>query len=481
MRTESQPGYRQSFGEMNFGNAQFGDRRRTKRLVTVADAMARHPGGSLPEKLPSPAQLEALYHLMKCPTVTHESVLAPHRERTLARMAEQDGPVLVIHDTTELDFTTHRSLDGVGQIGNGSRTGWLCHNSLAFDPQGREVLGLTSQILHRRAKVRKKESQAARRKRTNRESRLWLQGVQSLPADGNIVDVCDRGADTFEFLEQAFHSGRRFVIRSSYNRSIHCGHGEDAARDLLHTFARTLQPLGEYTVALRPKRIEKKPKKKGKKKIVHRRGRDAVLCVAAAPILLRAPSSKNGEHGNDPLPLWIVRVWEAEPPDGEEALEWFLLTNQPGGAFDEARQVVQWYEFRWTIEEYHKAMKTGCGIENPQFNSSDRLQPMIALLSVVATTLLNLRELSRRPDAKQRRASDVVSAEYVKVPSAWRHDCEQPDWTIHDFCFALARLGGHQNRKHDHHPGWLVLWRGWTHLQAMLDGIYALKKRTRCA
>ena len=178
------------------------------------------------------------------------------------------------------------------------------------------------------------------------------------------------------------------MVRSSHNRSIHGGHGEDAPRDLLHTFARTL------------------------------------------------------------------------------------------------RQVVAWYEFRWVIEEYHKAMKTGCGIENPQFNSSDRLQPMIALLSVVAITLLNLRELSRRPDAKQRPANDVVSTEIVKVLSAWRHGSEQPEWSIHDFCFALSRLGGHQNRQHDSPPppsGWLVLWRGWTHLPAMLDGIHALKKRTRCA
>ena len=79
----------------------------------------------------------------------------------------------------------------------GSRKGWLCHNSLAFDPQQREVLGLTNQILYRRTKVRKNETQAAKRKRKNRESRLWLQGVETLPADWNIVDVCDRGADTF--------------------------------------------------------------------------------------------------------------------------------------------------------------------------------------------------------------------------------------------------------------------------------------------
>ena len=477
MKTELQAG----FGEMNFSHAQLGDRRRTARLVRAADAIARHPGGSLSEKLKSPAELEGLYHLMTCPTVTHETVLAPHCDRTLQRISAYAEPVLVIHDTTELDFTTHRSIDGLGQIGNGSHRGWLCHNSLAVDPSQRHVLGLTGQILHRRAKVRKNESQPARRKRKNRESRLWLEGTQSLPADWNIVDVCDRGADTFEFLEHAFHSGRRFVIRSAYNRSVYTDHCELASRDLLHDFARTLGPIGEYTVLVRPKRVEKKPKKTGKKKIVQRSGREAVLHVAAAPILLRAPYSKNGEHGDCPLPLWIVRVWEMHPPQDEEPLEWFLLTNQPIVEFDDARQIVRWYECRWIIEEYHKAMKTGCGIENPQFTSSDRLQPMIALLSVVALALLNLRELSRHPDAKHRPATDVLSAEYVTVLSAWRHGCVKSDWTIHDFCYALARLGGHLNRKNDHPPGWLILWRGWTHLQAMLDGTNALKKLERCA
>jgi len=480
MRTESQPDFRQSFGEMNFANAQLNDRRRTKRLVAVADALVRHPGGSLPDKFRSPAQLEAVYRLMKCEAVTHESVIAPHCQRTQERIAAHDGPVLVIHDTTELDFTTHRSLDDLGQIGNGSRQGWLCHNSLAVDPQRREVLGLTGQILHRRAQTRKNESQASRRKRKNRESRLWLRGVQTLPADGNLIDVCDRGADTFEFLEHATQSGRRFVIRSAYDRSIHADHDAQAPRDLLHTFARRLEPLGQYTLNVQPRRVKQKPKKRGKKTVALRRGREAALSVTAAAVLLNAPVSKNGEHGNDPLPLWIVRVWEADPPQEEKPLEWFLLTNQPCETIADALQVVHCYECRWIIEEYHKAMKTGCGIENPQFNSSDRLQPMIALLSVVATTLLNLREMGRRADAKQRRATEVVSGDYVLLLSQWRHGYAKPDWTIYDFYYALARLGGHLNRKRDHPPGWLVLWRGWSYLQAMLDGAHVLKHQ-KCA
>lgn len=186
--------------------------------------------------------------------------------------------------------------------------------------------------------------------------------------------------------------------------------------------------------------------------IVQRQKRDAVLQVSAAPIRLCAPARKSGEHGTAPLPLWIVRVWEPSPPEGVEPLEWFLLTNHPVTTFEQAKEVAEWYEIRWMIEEFHKAQKTGCRIEDPQFTSSQRLHPMIALLSVVALSLLNLRELSRRPDAKTRPATDVISSDYVSLLSTWRHHAEKPDWTIHDFCQALARLGGHQNRKHDHPP-----------------------------
>ena len=497
MRTESQARGQQaslqteSFGEINFGTADLGDLRRTKRLVQVADAIVRHPGGSLPDKMRSPAELAGLYHLMKGKTVTHESVLAPHRKLTLQKIAEHDGPVLVIHDTTELDFTNHKSLKNAGQIGNGSRRGWLCHNSLAVSPKTREVIGLASQILHHRPVVQKNEAVAKKRDREDRESRLWLEGTQSLPSDQKIVDVCDRGGDTFEFLEHETLSGRTFVFRSSHNRSLVPGHtdlsGEtsDDSPTLLHNFARTLPSLGQWTLSVPAAKIEKSVKsgksKSRKKTTIDRKAREAVLHVSAAPIRLCAPHKKRGQHGNQPLALWIVRVWEPNPPKGVEPMEWFLLTNHPVATFADAWDVVGWYECRWIVEEFHKAQKTGCNIEDPQFTNSDRLHPLIALLSVVALSLLNLRELSRREDSKSRPATDIIAADYVAILCVWRHGTLKADWTIHDFFFALARLGGHQNRKNDPHPGWIVLWRGWAHLQDMMDGANALKKLKRCA
>ena len=169
------------------------------------------------------------------------------------------------------------------------------------------------------------------------------------------------------------------------------------------------------------------------------------------------PHAKHGRHGNDPLPLYVVFVTELKPPRGEQPIRWMLLTNEPVQTYDDAWRVASWYERRWIVEEYHKALKTGCRIEDLQFTFVERLQPAIALLSAVALTLLGLRDASRRPDAHARRATTLVAREYVEVLSSWRHGKLRRDRSIHEFFFASARLGGHQNRRRDHRPGWLVL------------------------
>ena len=152
-----------SFGERNFANAELGDARRTKRLIQTANLMWRRPGGSLPQKLRNPKDLRALYRLMKCDDVTHEAILAPHREATFKTISEMKSTVLVLHDATELDYTTHESLDDLGQIANGNLRGYIVQNSLAVDPKTRQVLGLCNQVLPRRATVTKGETTAGAR------------------------------------------------------------------------------------------------------------------------------------------------------------------------------------------------------------------------------------------------------------------------------------------------------------------------------
>jgi hypothetical protein len=327
------------------------------------------------------------------------------------------------------------------------------------------VLVLMDQILHRRDEVPDDETLTEHCDRPTRESRLWVLGTRHLPADARLIDVADQGSDTFEFLEHESRSGRRFVIRATKPRKVYAGHEPTGPQQELKAYARGLPELGRFTMD-----VQAQPGRKARTA--------AEFVVRGAAVLVCPPHAKAGLHGDDPLPLYVVQVAEVLPPAGEKAIEWTLLTNERVQTFKDAWRVTGWYERRWVVEEYHKAQKTGCRIEDMQFTTTDRLEPAIALLSVVAVTLLNLREASRRADADTRRADTLLSPEYVEVLSLKRYGKARDDLTVREFFLALARLGGHQNRKCDGHPGWLVLWRGWMKLQAMLDGYLAAQRKT---
>lgn len=452
-----------TFGEQHFGAAQLGDLRRTRRLVETANAICRHPGATLPHKLHAPADLKALYRLMDQDSVSHDAVLTPHRQRTRQAMGQPQGVVRIVPDFTELDYTGLRSLTGLGQIGNGSGRGYECLNSLAINPRTRQVLGLANQRLHRRDTVPDHETRQQRRQRQSRESRQWKQAVTEIgPAPEGVcwVHVSDRGSDTLEYLDAIAASGGCFVVRSQHDRLIFAGHGQDSNRHKLHSYARALPAAGQHTF--------KVPARDGQA------ARTAQVSVAWAAVRLRPPTQPRGDYRPQALAVWVIGVWESTPPPGVEGIEWLLLSNVPVTRLVEAERNIDWYGCRWIVEEFHKAQKSGCAIEDLQFTTEERLQPMIALLSVVAVMLLNLRDSSRCADAAETLAHEVVAPEYVEVLSAWRYGQRRMDLTLREFFYALARLGGHQNRRRDKPPGWLVLWRGWMQLQTMLEGAFAL-------
>jgi hypothetical protein len=449
-----------SFGREHFGGAELGDKRRSRRLRQLADVIVQHPGGTWPDRFKRPADLKAFYRLMNEEEVTHAKVLTPHRQRTLQRMAEQSGVVLTIHDTTELDFSG-LTIEGLGQIGEGHGRGYKSHNSLAVVAESGEVLGLANQILFKRRRVPKGETKAQRQRCAKRESLLWKQGSQAVPAapEGcTWVDVCDRGADITEFLDYEHRHNKKYVVRSQHNRYIVLEKAGEFVDTKLHDWARTLSPKDRRAITIGGR--NGKPARK------------ATVQVAWGQVRIKPPPQPRGEHGREPLLVWVLRVWEDDPPNWvDEPVEWILLTNMPVNSVADAWERVDWYCRRWIIEEYHKALKTGCNIEDQQFTTEENLQPAIAVLSVVAVTLLNLRDASRQPDAHSRRATDLVPHVYVDVLSKWRHKKIRRHWSLYDFYYALARLGGHQNRKNDHPPGWLVLWRGWTKLQLMVEAV----------
>lgn len=474
----------------HFGSAKLFDQRRTQRLVESGRRILQHPEGSLPQKMGNAAALEGLYRLLEAPEVRHEKVLAPHGQHTRERMRQQKV-VLLVHDTTELDYSHIAALQSqLGQIVSGrGRWGYLCHNSLALSPEG-QVLGLAHQILHPRRRVPQGERRSHSRAHPQRESRLWLKACQSLgpaPAQGLWVDVCDRGADTFEFLAYELREHRHFVIRCAKNRSLfgedHVG--VDQIYQTLFAYVRDLPPLGQQAVALPAVRgphpgREAKLTVKGTKKA--RPARIARVLVAAGPVSLKAPHAPRGEGSESHLELWALRVWEQEAPEGAEPLEWLLLTDLACASLEQVQEKIRWYECRPIVEEYHKAMKSGLGVEQLQLEKSQSLEPAIALLSVAAAVLLELRTLGRGPQAQTRAAQQILDPLEVQL-LAQDQKVAAADLTVEQALLALACWGGHMGGRR-RPAGWLTLWRGWTRLQERVQGVLAFQalatSRQRC-
>jgi hypothetical protein len=460
--------------QVHFGAASLGDQRRSRRLVKTTELIFKSPAGSLPTKLTKWSDLIGFYRLVNAPQVTHSAVIQPHLNQTLQQMRrhsqQHGGAVLLISDTTGLDYTNHALLaEQLGQIGNGGGRGYLCHNTLAVTPD-RQVFGLASQILHQRRKVSKRETARQKREHPDRESRLWARGCEqagAAPAGALWVDICDRGSDSFEYLEYEHAHARSYVIRSARDRSLdgqdHLG--SDRIHHTLHGYARDLPVLGTKQVEVGAST------KKGSK------ARVATVSLAAAPVSISVPKQPRGQCAATSLDLWVIRVAEINPPKNTEPLEWILLTNVPANTLEQISQRVDWYACRPMIEDYHKGQKTGVGIELPQFESAAGMEPVIGILSVVAAALLQLRHNARNPGTAQTPASEVVPSLWIKIvaatvcnPTAKKPGIDAEQMTAREFFIGVACLGGYLARKNDGPPGWLTLWRGWSKLHQMIAG-----------
>jgi hypothetical protein len=299
----------QYWAATQFGSADLGDARRTGRLVSTMAAIARAPDESLPRQLGSIAGAKAAYRLFDCGAVTREAVMDPHLAQCRAAAARHPV-VLMVHDDTTLDFSTHRRLRGAGRVGDDHGTGFLAHSCLAVLPSG-ETLGLVHQTIW--ARPPKGVT------RQTRESAVWAETVATIgrpPAGSLFVSVGDRGADVFEHLEGVRETGWDAVVRAAQDRRLATGGGSLTA-------LRAARAMGAATV----------PTRQG----------EVGVCVAWRALELLPP--RHGPAGRAPIRIQGVRVWN-------DTLEWLLLTTRPVETLDQALEIIAWYARRWTVEEF---------------------------------------------------------------------------------------------------------------------------------
>jgi hypothetical protein len=453
----------EQWSEQQFGGCELGDKRRTKRMVKFAAQAAAKPDASTPKQTERWADCKAAYRLFEQEEVTFDAVIAPHCARS---RAVGPGIWLVINDTTDIDFGYDRQLERVGRVGGGQARGFYLHTAMIISPESAELVGLAAQDLYARPlKKVKRVSTAQRKKKRARETDVWgrvIDRVGQAPEGARFVHVCDRGADNFEVYCHLLQQQAGWVIRAAQlTRVVYDEQGSERSLDEV---LQNQRPIGSYELQVRANKDQP--------------SRTARIEIRQARIRMPRPQSGVSRYVRDSgiteIPMDAVEAREVQPPPGVEPLRWVLLTSESAQNLNNAWRVVEWYEKRPLIEEYHKCLKTGCRVEDRQYQSGDRLAPVIGLLSVLAVRLLQLKMVSRKEPEQP--AERVVPKTWLRaLPLLLKK--RSPIKTVREFFRGLASLGGFLGRKGDGEPGWQTIWGGLETLLLCLRGAETLTKK----
>lgn len=452
------------WAEQQFGTCEFGDIRRTKRMVKLAIQVATKPDAATPKQTENWGDCKAAYRLARQKKVTFDAVIAPHCALT---RAVGPGTWLVINDTTEINFGFDRYLSGVGRVGsNQEARGFFLHSAMMIGAESEEIVGMAAQELYvRPLRKVKRVSSSQRKKKRKRETDVWgrvIDRVSRAPQGARFIHLCDRGADNFDVFCHLVEQQSGWVIRAAQlKRQVR----DEANRECSLEDALCGQAvLGSYELKVPANRDQP--------------ARTAHMEARCARIVMTRPKAGISLYvrncGIEEIPMWAVETREVNAPRGVKPLRWVLLTSELADGFADASRIIGWYAKRPLIEEYHKCLKTGCSVEGRQYRTGDRLAPIIGLLSVVAVRLLQLKMVARK-NPEQPAAGVVPTNWLFALPRLMRRP--KPVVTVRDFFRGLASLGGFLGRKSDGEPGWQTVWSGLELLLQCLRGAEALGKR----
>ena len=454
------------WAEVEFGGADLGDKRRGSRLIRLARAVAQKPHGTLPGSLSGWAETKAAYRLLEESDVTYDGVIAPHRGR-VREACGRPGEYLMVEDTTSLGFTSHLAARDMGRISNDAGRGLWVHSTLALrierwnSRQEPEVTaeGLFDQRWWARTEPTGRKRRAKRQKLSQpRESERWAavaQEVGSPPDGAQWTLLADRESDIYETFLRCQENRWHFILRAGQPRALA---QEDGS---VFTAVSEGRELGRFTLDIRARPGQS--------------ARQAVLVVRSRPVVLRPPWRPG--VGLKPCTLNVVEAQEIDAPQGVEPIRWVLLTDWPCERFESAMRVVKAYACRWLIEQYHKCLKSGTGVEQSQLSTAHHITALLGILAVVAVRLLNMKLLATHcpdqpihGDQLDPAAMAILEAHYGQPPGGWTHQT---------LLVGVARMGGFLARRGDGSPGWLTIWRGWDKLTLLAQG-FELARSEKC-
>ncbi len=428
-----------------------GDKRLNKRSAHIIEALAADPQASVNAACDGWNETLAAYRFFDNGSVEPGQILQPHIDATKRRMNEHPV-VLILQDTTELDFTAHPPSDA-GCLNKEDRFGIYDHTHLAVTPE-RLPLGVVGvEQFDRTAESLGKTAQRTTLPIEEKESFRWLSGYRLASElagecpETQIVSVADREADIYDiFLEAAQHvTAADFVIRALRDRSTpqrDPDSGEAAYRKVRDE-VRVSETRATRTISL-----PQTPK---------RAAREAMLEIRAIEVTLKPP------HARSHLPAItfnVVFVEEVNGPNDGTDVSWLLMTTLPIDTVEDILRVIDYYAARWTIEVFFRTLKTGCRVEEIQLEKMARVKNCLAFYKIIAWRIMSLTHLNREcPSLPCTAVFDDSEWKSVWRVTTKKELPETPP-TLCEFIPLLAQLGGYNNRRSESPPGPQVIWTG---------------------
>ena len=452
------------WAEALFGKCKLGDARRTRRAVSLAKRLASKPDGSIQEVCEGDeAAAEGAYRFIENNAVVPQDLEEAPFMHT-ASLCANVGVLLAIQDTTNLSYN-HSVASELGDLGGGR--GFVVHSTLAVDGETQDVLGLLDQ--QRWIRPEEEKSNKPKRKKfrkkvpyKDRESYKWEKASQRIEnrlySMKNVIQVGDREADIYEYVSKRVENEHRFVIRAKHDRKLTTSDGR------LWEFMKSRPVLGHYDVAIGQRGPQ--PAELGRAARKGRKARTAYMEIRSATLRLQSPNDNESS-----ITINVVYVREIDGEESSAALEWMLLTSEPVTTKHQARKIIEYYELRWLIEEYHKAWKTGCSIERRRLQSPANIERIAVITAHVAVRLLQLRCLTY---SDPERSCDTIFEKeewhcLFATTQADRHLPTSPP-SLRLAMETIAKLGGWRDTKRTGRIGWISLWRGWVRFQERLVG-----------
>lgn len=473
------------WAEQEFGTVELGDKRLRERLMQIVADRSRHADVSYLDACGGDRYaVKGYYYFVDNArdTLNPEAMLATHKRRTIERMMAHKM-VLVVQDTTELNFATRPHTKGLGLIGTNQTgaesLGLHLHSSLVLTTEGLPlgVLRSVSIAAEKKGKIGKRSiGRAIEEKKSFR----WLEGYRDCVAvakkmpQTRLLTVMDREADIFELFMDAEATRKRvgLLVRAKHNRRL-----EGKERKL---FEELKAGKNRATMEVMVPRQRWKEAKRGKPEQEGLPARKATLEVSFCEVVVK--SSRSDLRSADAITLWGVYAREGSPPPGAKPIEWLLLTTEPAGTAEEAAHIVDLYCKRWRIEEWHKVLKSGCKVQEHQHKTVERLKRVIAIDVVLAWRIQLMTLLGREvPDLP---CAVFFDQWEVKVLEALRQEkakgkIERP-LRLGDGIIEIAKLGGYLARRSDPPPGSQCIWKGMIELYLMTAG-YRLAAKARAS